>query len=80
VELSVLNLLALVSVLNGIRNAEWISKQLTEQRMLQRWMTLAGFAYFVVHENVLELVPNILHQYFKLSVSKPVRSKAFCSC
>jgi hypothetical protein len=29
--------------------------------MLQRWMTLVDFAYIVVHENVLELVPNILH-------------------
>jgi hypothetical protein len=40
-------------------------------------MTSADFAYIVVHENVLELVPNILHQYFTLSVPKPVRSKVF---
>jgi hypothetical protein len=38
------------------------------------------FAYIVVHENILELVPNILRQYFELSVSKPVRSEAFHSC
>jgi hypothetical protein len=43
-------------------------------------MTWVGFAYFVVHENVLELIPNILHQYFELSVSKPVRSKVSRSC
>jgi hypothetical protein len=43
-------------------------------------MTWAGFAYFVVHKNVLELIPNILHQYFELSVLKPARSEVFCSC
>jgi hypothetical protein len=43
-------------------------------------MTLMDFAYIVVHENVLELIPNILHQYFELSVSKPVRSEVFCLC
>jgi hypothetical protein len=48
--------------------------------MLQRWMTLADFAYIVVHENVLEFIPNILHRYSELSVSKPVRSEVFCSC
>jgi hypothetical protein len=43
-------------------------------------MTLLDFAYIAVHEIVLKLVPNILHQYFELSVSKPVRSKVFCLC
>jgi hypothetical protein len=43
-------------------------------------MILMDFAYIVVYENVLELVLNILHQYFELSVSKPLRSKVFCLC
>jgi hypothetical protein len=43
-------------------------------------MTLVDFAYIVVHENMLELIPNILHRYFELSVSKPVRSEVFCLC
>jgi hypothetical protein len=43
-------------------------------------MTLMDFAYIVVHENVVELVSNILHRYFKLSVSRPVRSEVFCLC
>jgi hypothetical protein len=32
-----------------------------ERQMLQRWMILEDFAYIVVHENVLEFVPSILH-------------------
>jgi hypothetical protein len=40
-------------------------------------MTLMDFAYIAVHKNILELVPNILRRCFKLSVSKPVRSKVF---
>jgi hypothetical protein len=40
-------------------------------------MTLADFTYIVVHKNVLEFIPNTLHQYFELSVSKPVRSEVF---
>jgi hypothetical protein len=35
------------------------------------------FAYIVVHKNILELIPNILHRYFELSVLKPVRSRFF---
>jgi hypothetical protein len=43
-------------------------------------MTLIDFVYIAVYENVLELVSNILHQYSKLSVSKPVRSEVFRLC
>jgi hypothetical protein len=31
------------------------------QQMLQRWMTLVDFGYIVVHKNILELIPSILH-------------------